>query len=80
MTVKLDKKITVANLTVAAVVDVSLALGQCGPAFGCVGHKRPVAILVSRGDKRVAFLPDGTPLSPQELDAICADAWQLFGL
>lgn len=78
MTGRLDGKVTIGGVTVAAVVDVALAANHRDTAVLVAGHKRPLAILMSNGVTREAVSPGGTRLSQQELDDLCPNAWQLF--
>jgi len=78
MTVALDQTVTVGGVTVAALVDTMTTARSFGDSVMVSGRKQPVAILWHRNKASGALAPDGSVLSPDEVNTLCPGAWETF--
>lgn len=74
MTVGLDAPVVARGVTVAAICRTELAALR----FGCLGAKRPLALLVREADGVRAFAPDGREMSAAEVEHLCPGALARF--
>ena len=78
MTLRLDRKIMIGDVTIAAVVDCKVTSTHGDASVAVVGHKRPVAILLCKGKNRSVVSIRGARMLQHELDDLCPGIWQLF--
>ncbi|MBV2358841.1 hypothetical protein KUH32_03565 [Thalassococcus sp. CAU 1522] len=79
MTVALDTPRRIGPVWIAALTQQIVRAKRLDHALLCHGGKRPVALLVARpGDVALAFRPDGTPLSADQIDHILPGAQAAF--
>ena len=78
MSFRLDRKIAIGDVTIAAVVDCNVTSNFGEASVMVVGRKRPVAILLRKARQRSVVSVSGAHMSQQELDDLFPGAWQLF--
>lgn len=68
MTLRLDPPRLVRGWRIAALVDVARHATPVGGGVVAVASKHPVALLLARDGRLLAFSPDGSPLDPVALE------------
>ena len=75
MTVVLDKVVQIGACQITALSERTVTATHCRATVLAAGQKKPVAILIRQGMELTAFKPDGTPLTQEQIEALCPGAW-----
>lgn len=78
MMVVLGHRVAVGGAVVAALVCNSISGHRAARHIWFTGYRRPVALLIRRGDDVIAFTPAGDLLDTEEVEALCPGALQRF--
>lgn len=78
MTVVLGHPVAVGEAVVAALICNSISEHRLPRHVWLTGSRRPVAILVRRGDDVIAFTPEGNSLAAEDVEDLCPGAIQQF--
>jgi hypothetical protein len=76
MTVTLDQIVSVGSLQIAALTDCAVNVIRSNGVVFFTGRKHPVAILIRQDGALSAFRPDGDPMTREQVDELCPNAWQ----
>lgn len=75
MTVTLDQVITVGPLRIAVLSDCTITANHRNGAIFVSGQKIPIAVLIRQDSALTAFGADGMPMTRDQIDKLCPDAW-----
>ena len=78
MKIALGHPVVVGKTVVAALVGNSISKHGLSRHVWFTGSRRPVALLIRRGDTMVAFTPAGDPLQTEDVEDLCPGAIHQF--
>ncbi|MEP1329929.1 hypothetical protein [Pseudophaeobacter sp.] len=76
MTVSLDQIVTVGPLRIAVLSDCRVSTNHTKEVLLFAGQKKPVAVLIKHNTTLTAFGVDGTPMTRDQIEALCQGAWR----
>ena len=78
MKIELDKLVRIGDIATAAVVKHSTHAWRSDMLFSGYGAKHPVAVLIRRRGKTLAFEIEGSPISMDEFERRYQGQWAAF--
>jgi hypothetical protein len=76
MTVSLDNMIKLGPLRIMALSEREITANHSNGAIFAYGQKRPIAVLIRRGDALDVYGLQGDPMTREQVETICPGAWR----